>query len=160
MNEIYTIYGKKSSADILLISMWMLFAALSSITAAGVAIFGKMGLKGVDPTLATTLRGTIMALILLSFTAASGAWKGFSFSHFGQKDWIFLILASVSGALSWLFYFVALKTGDATRVAAIDRTSVILVILLAAVVLGESLTWRSAAGAALIALGAFLIVLR
>lgn len=140
--------------------MWILFAALSSITAAGVAIFGKMGLKGIDPILATTLRGTIMAFFFLSITAVSGAWKGFSFSHLAQKDWVFLLLASASGALSWLFYFIALKTGDATRVAAIDRTSLVFVVLLAALFLGETLTARSIAGAALVALGAFLIVLK
>ncbi len=140
--------------------MWIIFAALSSITAAGVAIFGKMGLKDIDPTLATTLRGTIMAFFLISITAMSGAWKGFSFSDLNQKDWTFLLLASVSGALSWLFYFVALKTGDATRVAAIDRTSLVFVVLLAALFLGESLSARSLTGAALVALGAFLIVLK
>lgn len=140
--------------------MWIIFAFLSAVTAAFVAIFGKLGLKGVDATLATTLRGIIMALFLITITTATEAWRGFSFSHLGQKDWIYLVLASLAGALSWLFYFLALKTGDATRVAAIDRTSVIIVIALAALMLGQALTVKSVAGAILIALGAVLIVLK
>ena len=140
--------------------MWLVFAALSSVTAAFVAIFGKMGLKGIDPTLGTTLRGLIMVVFLLLITTATGAWRGFSFANFERKDWLFLLLASLCGALSWLFYFIALKTGDATRVAAIDRTSIIFVIVLAAFFLGESLTIKSIAGAILIATGTFLVVLR
>lgn len=138
-------------------NMWVIYAVFSAVTAALVAIFGKMGLKGVDPVLATTLRGVIMALFLFVVTWGSGAWKNLTWSQITGRDWSLITAAAVAGALSWLFYFLALKDGDATRVAAIDRTSIVLVVLLAAGVLGEQLTVRSVGGAVLVAVGALLI---
>jgi transporter family protein len=137
--------------------MWILFAALSAITAALVAIFGKLGLKQADPTLATTLRAVLMALCLLSVSLALGKLRGLSAATFSGRDWLLLVLAALSGAASWLCYFVALRAGPATAVAAIDRLSIVVVVLLAAVVLGEAWTWRMGLGALLMAGGAVLI---
>lgn len=136
----------------------MVYAGLSALTAALVAILGKMGLQSVNPTIATTLRGVIMAVFLLVVTTTTGAWRGFSWAQLSQKDGVLLILAALAGASSWLFYFLALKTGDATRVAAIDRLSIVGVVLLAAIILGDALNLRSLAGAILIAAGTILVV--
>lgn len=139
--------------------MWILFAFLSAITAAFVALFGKMGLKGVDATLATTLRGVVMALFLVVASLMLGKFRDFHFNDLSGKEWGFILLAAIAGALSWLFYFLALKTGTATKVAAIDRTSILFIVLLAALFLGESFTTKSAVGVLFIAGGAMLLVL-
>jgi transporter family protein len=137
--------------------MWILFALLSAITASLVAIFGKVGLKDVDPTLATTLRGIVMALMLIVFTFATGKFKDFDPSKLAGREWLFISLAAFAGATSWLFYFLALKDGDAGKVAAIDRTSIVFILILAAIFIGERLTTTSIAGGVLVMLGAILI---
>ena len=138
--------------------MWLLFAFLSATTAALVAIFGKIGLKSIDSTLATTIRAIIMALFLIVVSLFLKKFSGFSFGSLETKDWALIILAGVSGALSWLFYFAALKYGLASRVVAIDRLSLVFVIILASIFLGESIGWKVAAGAALMVAGALLII--
>ena len=140
--------------------MWLFYAFLSAAFAALVAIFGKLGLKSVDSTLATTIRSIIMAIFLFAVALTMRKFDGFSFNTLSGRDWILIILSGVAGALSWLFYFFALKYGVAGKVVAIDRLSIIFVILLAALFLGEGLTWRSIAGSILIAGGAYLITLK
>ncbi len=140
--------------------MWLIFALLSAFTAALVAIFGKLGLKNIDPTLATTIRSIIMAGFLIITSLFLGKFSGFKLSDLSGRDWILIAAAGVSGALSWLFYFVALKTGLATRVVVIDRLSLIFVIMLAAIFLGEALSWRVVGGAVIMIAGALLIVLK
>ena len=140
--------------------MWLTYAFLSAITAAGVAIFAKLGLKGVDSTLATTIRSLIMAGFLILTSLFLKKFQGFSFNSFGSRDWFLIVLAGVSGALSWLFYFAALKYGLASRVAAVDRLSIVFVILLAALFLGEALGWKTVLGALLMIVGAILISLK
>jgi bacterial/archaeal transporter family protein len=139
---------------------WLIFAFLSAITAALVAIFAKLGLKNIDPTLATTIRSIIMAgfLTLVSFFLKK--FQGFSLKSFDSKDWLLIVLAGIAGALSWLFYFLALKTGLATKVVVIDRLSLVFVIILAALFLGEHLGWRTAMGAFLMVVGAIIITLK
>jgi transporter family protein len=139
---------------------WVIFAFLSSITAALVAIFGKMGLKGIDSTLATTIRSIIMAVFLTLVSFSLKKFQAFSLKSFTSKDWILIFLAGISGALSWLFYFFALKTGLATKVVAIDRLSLVFVIILASIFLGENLGWRAVVGGLLMIAGAIIITLK
>lgn len=139
--------------------MWILYALLSSLTAALVAIFGKLGLSGVDSTLATTIRSIIMAGFLVITSVFLKKFEGFSLNSLGSKDWILITLSGVVGALSWLFYFLALKYADAPKVAAIDRTSIVFVVLLAALFLGDALGWKSVLGALLMVSGAIMISL-
>jgi transporter family protein len=139
---------------------WLIFAFLSSITAALVAIFGKMGLRQVDSTLATTIRSIIMAIFLTLVSFSLKKFQGFSLKSFSSSDWILIVLAGISGALSWLFYFFALKTGLATKVVVIDRLSLVFVIILAAIFLGEHLGWRAVIGALLMITGAIIITLK
>src|SRR5258708_19717578 len=120
--------------------MWFIFAILSAISAAFVTIFAKMGLKGIDSTLATTIRGTIMAILLIAVSIALKKFEGFSISSFSSRDWILIILAAIAGALSWLFYFAALKMGDSSKLAAIDRTSILFIVFFSAFFLWDTLT--------------------
>jgi len=139
--------------------MWLVYAFLSSITAALVAIFAKIGLKGVDSTLATAIRSIIMTVFLVLVAFFLKKFQGFNVNSFSNKDWLLIILAGIAGALSWLFYFFALKTGLATKVATIDRLSLVFVIILAVIFLGEKLSWKLAIGAVLMVAGAIAIVL-
>lgn len=140
--------------------MWLVLSFLSAITAAGVAIFAKLGLKGLDSTLATTIRSIIMAGFLTLTSLFLGKFSGFRFSSLSGRDWGLIVAAGIAGALSWLFYFMALKIGLASRVAVVDRLSLVFVIFLAAIFLGEALSWRVVLGALLMVGGAILITLK
>lgn len=140
--------------------MWLFYAFLSSIFAAGVAIVGKLGLKNLDSTLATTIRSLIMAVFLLAVSLAMKKFSGFRWHDLSGRDWWLIIAAGIFGALSWLFYFFALKTGQAVPVVAIDRLSIVFVLLLAAIFLGEVITLRSGLGVVLIVIGALLISIK
>ena len=110
--------------------MWLFYAFLSALSAALVAIFGKLGFKTLDSTLATTIRSIIMALFLILVSLSLKKFHGFSMSSLSGRDWILIILAGIAGALSWLFYFFALKNGPATSVVSIDRLSIVFVVIL------------------------------
>lgn len=141
--------------------MWILYAFLAAFTAALVAIFAKLGLQNVDPTLATTLRAVIMAVFLMIVSVLLGKFNGFEFStSLSPKEWLLLSMAGIAGALSWLFYFYALKDGPAVMVVAIDRLSLVFVIVLAAIFLQETLTWRTLTGVLLMVAGALFISLK
>lgn len=137
---------------------WIIYALLSALFAALVAIFGKIGIKNIDSTLATTVRSVIMAGLLIITSLALKKAPLLSSIH-GKALW-FIVLSGIAGALSWLFYFVALKNGPASGVAALDRLSVVFVLILAILFLGESLTWKSGVGIGLIAMGAILMVIK
>lgn len=139
---------------------WISFAFLSAVFAGLVAIFGKIGIQNVDSTLATTVRSMIMAGFLVLVSLGLGKFNTQLLSEIKTKDWIFITLAGVAGAMSWLFYFFALKTGNAGAVSAIDRTSIIFVVIFAAMFLGEAFTWKVGAGAVLVALGVYLITMK
>ncbi len=140
--------------------MWLVYAFLSAIAAALVAIFAKAGLKNIDSTLATTIRAVIMAGFLLVTAFALKKFHGFSLASFTHREWFLVFLASIAGALSWLFYFYALKEGAAGKVTAIDRLSLVFVLILAALFLGEKLSWQAVAGAMLMVSGALLVTLK
>jgi len=140
--------------------MWMVYAAGSAVSAALVAIFGKLGLQGVDPTLATIIRSVIMAGVLIMAGFAFGVYDKLALASFGGRAWAFIILSAMAGAASWLFYFIALKAGPASGVSVIDKMSVVLVIIFAALWLGESLTARSALGIVFTVLGTLLILFK
>jgi transporter family protein len=140
--------------------MWLTYALFSAVFAALVAIFGKLGLSKVDSTLATTIRSLVMALFLVLVTLSLKKFQGFTIHELNGKQWLYIVLAGVAGALSWLFYFAALKSGQATKVAAIDRLSIVFVLIFAVLFLGESFKVKPAIGAALMALGAILMSIK
>lgn len=137
---------------------WIFFAMLSAVSAALVAILGKIGMSKLDSTLATTVRAVVMAVALVSFSLVLGKEK--LLNTIDRPALLFIIFSGLAGALSWLFYFLALKLGPASGVAALDRTSVVFVVILAALFLGESITWKSGIGVALIAAGAILMAIK
>jgi transporter family protein len=137
--------------------MWLVYALLSSISAAGVAILGKIGLQNVDSTLATTLRAIVMAVLLIILSLSLGKLNGVSVSALASRDWMFITLAGVAGAASWFFYFLALKIGQVNSVVVIDRLSVVFVVILSAIFLSEALTWKTALGVLLMVGGALLV---
>ena len=140
--------------------MWLIYAFLSSIFAAGVAIVGKLGLKNLDSTLATTVRAIIMAAFLVLVSVFMKKFQGFTLHSLSSRDWLLIALAGIFGALSWLFYFFALKHGQATPVVAIDRMSMVFVFILAIIFLNEGFTYRALAGVILMVGGAILISIR
>jgi transporter family protein len=137
---------------------WIIYALLSAVSAGAVAVFGKLGLKGVDSTLATAVRSLVMTAFLVTAAAAFGKLKGIGSLEPRTLGWI--ALSGIAGAISWLFYFLALKTGPATAVAALDRLSVVFVVVFAVVILGEALTWKTGLGAVAITVGAILMTLK
>lgn len=136
---------------------WTLFALLSAISAAAVAVLGKIGLKNVDTTLATSIRSVVMAVFLVAVSLSLGKFSGLQ--NIDNKALLYIVLSGIAGALSWLFYFFALKIGPASGVSAVDRTSAVFVLLLAVLFLGESLTWMKLLGSILIVAGAVLMIL-
>lgn len=137
---------------------WLPLAFLSAIFAALVAIFGKIAVTSVDPNIATLVRAAIMTVFLLLVGVVTG--KIGSVTQIGSKDFLWILLSGLAGAISWLFYFWALKLGPATKVATIDRLSLVMVAVFAAIFLGEKFSWFSALGILLVASGAYLITLK
>lgn len=136
---------------------WIIFSLFSAIFAALVGILGKVGISGVDSTLATTVRAVVMAIFLF---IVAGVLGKFNLLHtINSRLFLFIVLSGVAGALSWLCYFFALRYGPASGVAALDRLSVVFVLIFAVLFLAEKLTIKSAAGAILIAIGAILMSL-
>lgn len=138
--------------------LWVLYAILSAIAAALVAVFGKLGVSAVDSTLATTVRAIIMAVFLIIVSFVLGKFE--FLNTFNSKVFTFVVLSGIAGAVSWLFYFLALKTGPVSGVVALDRLSVVFALLLAIAFLGERLTIRSGIGAVLVFVGAILLSIK
>ena len=135
----------------------MTWALLSAFFAALTAILATLGVAGLDANVATAVRTSVVVVFtwLIAYVMRQPA----SFQAFSGKTWLFLVLSGLATGLSWLCYFRALQTGPASRVAPIDKLSVALVILLAALFLGERLTWSKGVGGLLIVAGAITIAL-
>jgi transporter family protein len=137
--------------------LWLIFALLSAATAALVAIFGKMGLEGVDSNTATAIRAVIMAAVLLAVIWFEGKLSLASEVLGNNKAMQYIVLSGFAGALSWLFYFLALKFGSVSQVVPIDRLSIVFAIVFAAMFLGEGISIVKGIGVALVAVGAILV---
>ncbi|MCM3782506.1 EamA family transporter [Neobacillus mesonae] len=139
---------------------WLIYSLLSAVTAALVAIFGKIGLENIDSNSATAIRSVIMAVFLLGVIAVQGKFTELGDILMQRKALSFIVLSGIAGALSWLFYFLALKYGKVSQVGPVDKLSVVIAVLLALVFLGEKISWLNAAGVALIAIGALLVAIK
>src|SRR3989338_3778873 len=135
---------------------WIPLALLAAVFAALVAIFGKIGLQNIDTTLATTVRAVIMAAFLVVVSLAFGKLDFAALPH--GRALLFITLSGIAGALSWLFMFWALKVGPAPGVAALDRLSVVFVLVFSILFLGPQFPSKAAFGAALIAVGAMFMI--
>jgi transporter family protein len=138
---------------------WLIFGLLSAVTAALVAVFGKIGLQSVDANSATAVRAIIMAVFLVAVVIFQGNLKQIPVILSDKKAITFIALSGVAGALSWLFYFLALKFGKISQVAPIDKLSVVIATVIAVTLLGEKISVLNGVGVALIAVGAILVAL-
>lgn len=139
--------------------LWLVFGLLSALFASLVAIFGKIGLKNLDTNVATAIRAVIMALFLILVIIFQGRLHKVGQILADKKAVMFIVLSGIAGALSWLFYFLALKNGKVQQVAPIDRLSVVFAILLAAIFLGEKISFYTGLGVLLIAVGSIFVAL-
>ena len=137
---------------------WLVYAVLSAVCAALVAIFGRVGVKAVDPNVATMLRSIVMTVFLLAFVTATRGWD--KMPKLASLPGLMLLLAGLAGAASWLFYFNALRRADVSHVAPIDKLSTPIAVVLAVLFLGERPTFVNWAGVAVMVAGAYLVALR
>ena len=137
--------------------MWFILALASSTFAALTSILAKIGIDGVNSNLATAIR-TVVALVMswgmVFLTDAQGG-----IAEISRRSWVFLILSGLATGASWLCYYKALQLGEASKVVPIDKLSVVITMVLAALILHEQFTPKSIAGCALIAAGTLLMVL-
>jgi bacterial/archaeal transporter family protein len=136
---------------------WRVFAIASAFFAALTAIFGKVGVSEINSDLATFLRTLVILLVTALLVWARHEWQ--RPEALSPKGVLFLILSGIATGLSWLCYYRALQTGPASRVAPIDKLSVIFVVLFAVSFLGERLTWKVGIGGVLVTIGAILMAL-
>ena len=134
---------------------WLTWSLLSALFAAATAILAKLGVEGIDANLATAVRTSVV--VVFTWLLAYLNRQPTGFQPLSNKTWTFLILSGLATGLSWLCYFHALQVGPASRVAPIDKLSVALVIVFAALFLREPLTWSKGIGGFLIVAGAIVI---
>ena len=137
--------------------MWLLFAILSSVFAALTSILAKVGINGVDSNLATAIRTAVVLLMAWLMVFITSAHAGIA--DIGKKSWIFLILSGLATGASWLCYYKALQMGEVSKVAPVDKLSVVITLVLAFVFLHEELTVKSVVGCVLIGAGTLFMVL-
>ncbi len=133
---------------------WLYWALMSALFAGLTAILAKVGVRDVDSNLATAIRTVV---ILLFAWPIAWATKTQPLAEVSTRTWSFLVLSGLATGLSWLCYFRALQLGDASKVAPIDKLSVVVAIALAALFLHERLTWQHYLGGALIVSGAIVL---
>ncbi|GKX54236.1 membrane protein [Leminorella grimontii] len=140
-------------------STWLIYALLSALAAAMVAIFGKIGLQHLDANTATAVRSVVMAVFLIGVVVAQGKTSLINDIMADRKALLFIVLSGVAGALSWLFYFMAIKYGTVSQVAPIDKLSVVFAVILAVILFGEKVSLYAGIGIGMIAIGALLVAL-
>ena len=136
--------------------MWFFYAGLAALFASLTAILGKVGLGGVNANLATAVRTTTalgLAWLVVFMSGAQREW-----THLSSRNLVFLILSGLATGFSWLFYFTALKHGPVSKVAPVDKLSVVLTIILAAIFLGEPVGLKTAIGCGLILAGLWVML--
>ncbi len=134
---------------------WQFWALVAAVFAALTAIFAKIGISDIDSDLATFIRTCVIIVVLGAILTVTGKWRNPQTIPF--KTWIFLGLSGLATGASWLAYFRALKIGDASRVAPIDKLSIVLVAIFGVVFLGEHLSAMNWFGVAMIASGAIIL---
>ncbi len=134
---------------------WFVWALLSALFAGLTAILAKIGVAGVNSNLATAIRTVV--ILFFTWGIAFATTKLADLVHLPRRTWLFLALSGLATGLSWLCYFRALQLGEASRVAPVDKLSVVFAIVLAALVLKEKLTWQHGVGGLLIVSGAVLL---
>lgn len=137
--------------------MWLLYAILSAVFAALTSILAKIGIEGVNSTLATAIRTAVVLVMAWGMVFVTGAQSGLA--GITRRSWLFLILSGLATGVSWLCYYHALQIGKASQVVPVDKMSVVITLALAFIFLHEQFTWKSALGSALITAGTLVMVL-
>lgn len=137
--------------------MWFILALGSSIFAALTSILAKIGIQGVNSNLATAIRTVVVLFLSWGMVFLTNTQKGIQ--EISGRSWLFLILSGLATGASWLCYYKALQLGDATKVVPIDKLSVVITLVLAAVILHEPFTPKSIFGCVLIAAGTLIMVI-
>jgi transporter family protein len=136
--------------------MWKLYAILSAVFAALTSILAKIGIKGVDSNLATAIRTVVIIILAWSIVFATGAQSGMA--SLSRKSWVFLILSGLATGLSWVFYYKAIAIGKVSQVAPIDKSSIVLTLILSFIILGEKFTIKTLIAGILIMAGTFVMI--
>jgi len=134
---------------------WLLFALGSAFFAALTALFGKLGVAGINSNLATFIRTIVILLVTAGILSLRNEWV--KPAGLPASSWVFLVLSGIATGLSWLCYYRALQLGPVSKVAPIDKLSVAIAIVLGVLLLGESLSWPLVIGGGLIVAGAIVI---
>ncbi|MFI4868426.1 MAG: EamA family transporter [Steroidobacterales bacterium] len=139
-------------------SSWFTWAILSAVFAALTAVFAKVGLQGVDSDLATLIRTAVIIVALACFVAVTGKWS--NPSALGSRTWLFLVLSGLATGASWICYFRALKLGEASKVAPVDKFSLVLVAIFAYLFLAERPSMREWIGIVMVGAGVVILALK
>lgn len=137
-------------------NMWELFAILSALFAALTSILAKIGIKGVNSNLATAIRTVVIIFLSWGIVLATGAQHGIK--DLTKQNWTFLILSGMATGLSWLFYYKAISLGNVSQVAPIDKSSIVLTLILSFLILGEQFTVKTLVAGALITAGTLVML--
>jgi transporter family protein len=137
--------------------MWKFYALLSAFFAALTAILAKVGVKGINGNLATAIRTGVVLILAWGIVLFAGQTK--DIKDLSKTNWMFLIFSGLATGLSWIFYFKALETGEVSKVAPIDKLSVVFVMILSFLLLKEPIDFKTIAGGFLILCGALVLVL-
>jgi transporter family protein len=137
--------------------MWKLYALLAAFFAALTAILAKVGVKGINGNVATAIRTGVVLFLAWGIVLFAGQMK--HIKDPSKMNWLFLVLSGIATGLSWIFYFKALETGNVSKVAPLDKLSVVFVILLSFFLLNEPLDFKTIIGGLLIVGGALILVL-
>ena len=137
--------------------MWILFALLSAVFAALTSILAKIGIENVNSNLATAIRTFVVLIMAWGIVFITG--KQNEIVNIEQKSWMFLALSGCATGFSWLFYYKALQIGEASKVVPIDKFSVVISMILAFAILGETVNSKTIIGGLLITAGTFVLIL-
>jgi transporter family protein len=147
----------RRKAGIILYMNWFIYALLSAFFAALTAILAKVGVKDINSNLATAIRTLVIVIFAWAIVFFQSSQK--QLGSISKYSLVFLVLSGIATGISWLFYFKALQMGEASKVAPIDKLSLVLTIVLAVLFLKEKLSMSAAAGAILMSIGAILIAI-
>ena len=137
--------------------MWFILALLSAIFAALTSILAKVGIEGINSNLATAIRTVVVVVMAWGMVFITNAQNGIA--EISKRSWLFLVLSGLATGASWLCYYKALQTGDASKVVPVDKLSVVITLVLAFVFLHEQFTTKSVIGCILIGIGTLVMVL-
>lgn len=136
--------------------MWIIFALLSAVFAALTSIFAKIGIENVNSNLATAIRTVVVLLMAWLIVFTTG--KHQQLADITSKSWLFLVLSGLATGFSWLCYFYALQIGEASKVVPVDKFSVVITMVMAFFILGETVTLKTIIGGLLITAGTLVLI--